>query len=250
MTNDTINANQIEMPSGVVASHQPIVMASALPKPYYDQDGITIYHGDCREILPLIEADLLLADPPWGVKNNNANHARGRGNRPYDAATAARDFAPVHGDDQPFNPALLLRFKNVILWGANHYASELPSSSFWLCWDRKCAKAADSDITDCELAWVRGKKYRTTRMFRHMWAGFQRDSQVGEKHKHPMEKPVALMSWCLSWFPDAKTVVDPYMGSGPVLEAAKRDRRKAIGIEIEEKYCEIAAKRLAQGVLF
>ena len=231
---------------------EPRVMASVpeltLPKPYFEKDGVTIYHGDCRSVLHLIEADLCLTDPPWGVNNRNDYAKRGRANRPY--WSGANDFAQIKGDDSPFDPSALLRFQNVILWGANHYASDLPSSSFWLCWDRKCEKAADSDITDCELAWVRGKKYRATRMFRHMWAGFQRDSQVGEKHKHPMEKPVALMSWCLSWFPDSQTIVDPYMGSGPVMEAARREGRKAIGFEIEEKYCETAAKRLAQGVLF
>jgi site-specific DNA-methyltransferase (adenine-specific) len=233
---------------------QPIVMASVpeltLPKPYFEKQGITIYHGDCRDVLHLIDADLCLTDPPWGVSNNNANQKRKRGYSAYDPNQPSKDWKPCFGDDRPFDPTPLLRFKNVVMWGANHFADKLPASSFWFCWDRKCEKAADSDTTDCELAWVRGKKYRTTRMFRHMWAGFQRDSQVGQKHKHPMEKPVALMSWCLSWFPDAAVVVDPYMGSGPVLEAALLNGRKAIGFEIEEEYCEVAAKRLAQGVLF
>jgi len=242
-----MNQNAVPATSMHDFVQQPVPL-SILPKPYYDRDGITIYHGDCTVALHLIDADLCLTDPPWGVNNRNDYAKRGRGDRPY--WNGANDFAQIKGDDRPFDPSPLFRFQNVILWGANHYASDLPSSSFWLCWDRKCEKAADSDITDCELAWVRGKKYRTTRMFRHMWAGFQRDSQVGEKHRHPMEKPVALMSWCLSWFPDAAVVVDPYMGSGPVLEAAKRNGRKAIGFEIEESYCESAAKRLSQGVLF
>ena len=219
-------------------------------KPYYEKDGIVIYHGDCREVLPGLNADLCLTDPPWGVGNNNANHSRKRGCSKYDPGQPARDWSPCFGDDKPFDPSPLLRFTNMVLWGANHYADRLPASSFWLCWDRKCEKAADSDTTDCELAWVRGTKYRTTRMFRHMWAGFQRDSQSGENHLHPMEKPVALMRWCLSWFPDAATVIDPFTGSGPVLVAAKLEGRKAIGIELEERYCEIAANRLAQGVLF
>lgn len=70
-----------------------------------------------------------------------------------------------------------------------------------------------------------------------------------EKKFHPAQKPVGLMKWCLKWL-EAKTVVDPFMGSGTTLRAAMDLRRKAIGIELEEKYCEIAAKRLAQGVLF
>lgn len=83
-----------------------------------------------------------------------------------------------------------------------------------------------------------------------MWAGFQRDSEVGARVLHPTQKPVALMSWCLSFFPDAKTVVDPYMGSGPVARACKDSGRQYVGIELEERYCEIAATRLAQEVLF
>ena len=116
-------------------------------------------------------------------------------------------------------------------------------------WDRKDNRGADNDATDCELAWVKGLKYKTTRIFRHLWTGFQRDSEVGEKFIHPTQKPISLMGWCLGWFPEAGIVLDPYMGSGPVMRAAKDLGRKAIGIEIEEKYCEIAVKRLAQEVL-
>jgi DNA modification methylase len=66
---------------------------------------------------------------------------------------------------------------------------------------------------------------------------------------HPTQKPLELMSWCLSFYKDAETILDPFMGSGTTLRAAKDLGRKAIGIEIEEKYCEIAAKRMAQEVL-
>jgi hypothetical protein len=191
---------------------------------------------------------LLLTDPPWGVSNNNANQKRKRGYSAYDPNQPSKDWLPCFGDDTPFDPAILLQFKNAVIWGANHFADKLPASSFWFCWDRKCERAADSDATDCELAWVNGKKYRTTRIFRHMWSGFQRDSQVGQRHMHPMEKPVALMRWCLKWFPDCSLVVDPYMGCGPVLVAAKREGRKAVGIELEERYCESAVKRLQQSV--
>ena len=77
------------------------------------------------------------------------------------------------------------------------------------------------------------------------------DLPVG-KHDtgHPTQKPLALMRWCLSFVPDATTILDPFMGSGTTLVAAKLEGRRAIGIEISEKYCEIAAERLRQGVLF
>lgn len=206
---------------------------------------IRLYCADCLSILPTLEGvDAVVTDPPWGVNNNNANHSRGRGNRPYDPATNAKDFAPVVGDDRPFDPSPFLDIRNCILWGANHFADRLPSSSFWLAWDRKAGKAADSDITDCELAWTRGTTYRTVRMFRHMWAGFQRDSQAGEEHLHPMEKPIALMQWSLGWLPNATTILDPFMGSGTTGVACIRTGRKFIGIEKEPRYFEIAVKRI------
>jgi DNA modification methylase len=73
-------------------------------------------------------------------------------------------------------------------------------------------------------------------------------SDDGDARVHPTQKPVAVMRWCLRWASDAQIILDPFMGSGTTLRAAKDLRRKAIGIEIEEKYCEIAAKRLEQEV--
>ena len=218
-------------------------MMSSLPKPYYDHGGITIYHGDCREILPLLgRFDLLLTDPPYGIGLDTANKARGRSR-----LTVARDHEPVFDDDKPFEPAHLLALStSSILWGANNYADKLPSSPMWLVWDR----LATGDVTDAELAWVTGHRFRTVRMLRHQWSGMLRASEKTDRVLHPTQKPVALMSWCLSFFPEAKTVVDPYMGSGPVAKACKDRGLRYVGIELVEKYCEIAAKRLAQEVLF
>ena len=76
-----------------------------------------------------------------------------------------------------------------------------------------------------------------------------RESEREVQRVHPTQKPIALMHWCLTWAMDAQTILDPFMGSGTTLRAAKDLGRKAIGIEIEEKYCEIAVRRLAQEVL-
>lgn len=220
--------------------------------PYYEEPGIQIFHGDCREILPTLgKFDLLLTDPPYGIAVDTANRAKGRAFRPYDRNCRALDLPPVAGDESSFDPLPLLQLADaLVLWGANNYASKLPDSPCWLAWDRKDRRAADSDITDVELAAVLGHRFKTVRIFRHMWAGFQRDSEVGSRVLHPTQKPVALMSWCLGFFPEAKTVVDPYMGSGPVAKACKDRGLKYVGIELVEKYCETAAKRLAQEVLF
>lgn len=219
-------------------------------KPYYQDTNATIYHGDCREIIPrLPKADLLLTDPPYGigVATNNAQKMRGCRLSPN---CPSIDYPKVFGDDVPFNPDHLLNFDNAVLWGANNYADRLPVSPCWFVWDRKDGTGAKCSVTDCELAWVRGLPFKTVRLFSHMWVGFRRDSEVGMRSLHPTQKPVVLMSWCLSFFPKCRTVIDPYCGTGPVLRAAKDGGRSVIGIEIEEIYCECAAKRMQQQNLF
>jgi DNA modification methylase len=219
----------------------------SLPKPYYEDTraGMTIYHGDCREILPLLGTfDLLLTDPPYGVEARTDNFSSGgRGKW-----LVRHDYPPVAGDNEPFAPAPLLdAAASLVLWGANNYASRLPDSLFWLGWDRV---TDGTDSTNLELAWTRGTGFKSVRIFRHQWCGVRRASEAGRRPVHPTQKPVALMSWCLSFFPEAKTVVDPYMGSGPVAKACKDRGLRYVGIELVEKYCEIAVNRLRQEVLF
>lgn len=213
----------------------------SLPKPYYEENGITIYHADCHEILPhLPKVDLVLTDPPYGI-----GYVHGAENIPN--ATKFAGVAVI-GDDQPFDPSFLLEFGSVILWGANHFKQHLPHGGQWLVWDKRCGVVPQRDTSDVEIAWRSGPR-RADRLFRHVWDGFLKDSERGQARMHPTQKPVPLMAWCLSLEPDAQTILDPFMGSGTTLRAAKDLGRKAIGIEIEEKYCEIAAKRLAQEVL-
>ena len=116
-------------------------------------------------------------------------------------------------------------------------------------WDKKCDRVPQNNFSDCELAYTRGLAHKSVRMFRHLWTGYQRDSEIGEKVIHPSQKPVELMRWCLGFAPKAQTILDPFMGSGTTLRAAKDLGRKAIGIEINRDYCEIAKRRLAQEVL-
>jgi site-specific DNA-methyltransferase (adenine-specific) len=203
--------------------------------------------GDCLALQSLPPA-LLLTDPPWGVAVRTDNAARGRGGRPYEPTGRAVDFPPVAGDDRPFDPRPFLGFERAVMWGANHYADQLPRSHCWFAWDRKTTRGADSDITDVELAWVRGLPYKTTRLFRHMWAGFQRDSETGEQVLHPTQKPIALFAWCLTFFPNADVVLDPFCGSGSSGVAAMRAGRRFIGIECVEGYADLARERLSAEV--
>ncbi|MPZ71415.1 MAG: hypothetical protein GEU71_18115 [Actinobacteria bacterium] len=198
-------------------------------------DGITIIHGDCRDVLPQLEpVDLVLTDPPYGVAYKTSSSRS--------VLAIAHDHPPVYGDDEPFDPSPLLVYERLIVWGGNHFADRLPASPTWLIWDKRCG-LAQNDSADCEIAW--SNLGGPARIYRHLWMGMLRDSEAGTSY-HPTQKPIALMRWCIEQADESDLILDPFMGSGTTLRAAKDLGRKAIGIEIEERYVEIAAKRLSQ----
>lgn len=211
-------------------------------KPYYQEKGITIYLGDCREILPsLPKVDLVLTDPPYGIdwgKQSASGFSGGNGgHRIYDRSVA--------GDNQPFDPSPFIDFPQVVLWGSNNFAQCLPIGTT-LVWFKKSYSKLGKFLSDGEVAWEKGG--RGVYVAWIVWDGCAREVEQ-QNFFHPTQKPVALMRWCLERHPEAGLVLDPFMGSGTTLRAAKDLGRKAIGIEIEEKYCEIAANRLRQEVL-
>ena len=200
-----------------------------LPQSYYDHAGITIYHADCRDILPHLEpVDLVLTDPPYGIGDRMKGGTWG-------AKEKYSDFRKWDNPlEQSFARSLCFEAPTVIFWGGNSY--ELPPQRGWLVWDKQNAVPT---MSDCELAWTnfdRPVKRLSLPVGNHIYG-------------HPTEKPIRLFLWCIELAERAATVLDPFMGSGTTLVAAKQLGRKAIGIEIEEKYCEIAVKRLAQEVL-
>jgi len=205
------------------------------PTPYYDQNGITIYHGDCAQILPFLDpVDLLLTDPPYGI-GEHGGKCRTRGqpgkvkhvNMGWD-----RDIPPRFIFDQ------MLALASVhIIWGGNYFTECLPPSMGWLYW----RKLMGGDFSDGELAW-------TSRPV--ALKEFTKCPKVMGR-VHPCQKPVELMNWCLSLAGDnAHTVLDPFMGSGTTLVAAKNKGKRCIGIEREEAYCKMAVQRLNQQSLF
>jgi DNA modification methylase len=204
--------------------------------PYYKHAGITIYHGDCREILPTLpKCDLLLTDPPYGIGRDGMRESTSsHGGRKAYAFDGWDDMTP---DADTFSK-LFAGSRDQVIWGANYFTQYLPASMGWLVWD-KGQRIAQSDG---ELAFTSLDK--ALRIFE-----LNRVALMTDGASHPTQKPLALMKWCLSLFPDAKTVLDPYCGSGTTLVGAKAMCLTAIGIEREEKYCEIAAKRLSQEVL-
>jgi DNA methylase len=213
--------------------------------PYYEQDGITIYHGDCRELLPSVTGDVLVTDPPYGIAFHTSmdhrvgtDRARARGVA-GDEDTSLRDAVLAAWGDRPalvFGTWKRPRPRNVRMV---------------LTWE----KGLNCGMGDLSLPWkpnteeiyVIGSGFRGHRgssVLRHQAVV----SQVSWGRVHPTEKPVLLLRDLVAKCPRG-VVFDPFMGSGPTLLAAKELGRRAIGIEIEERYCEIAAKRLSQGVL-
>lgn len=215
-------------------------------KPYFEESGIQIFHGDCRDIAPTLQPfDLCLTDPPYGLGENAKRVAsRGRGGL-GGASPILTDYGDFDWDMKPADTELVLQMtgtaKESIVWGGNYFY--MPPRRGWLVWD----KQNTGDFADCELAWTNLKT--SVRIFRHMWNGMLRASESDVPRVHPTQKPIALMKWCLGFAPNAKTMIDPFMGSGSSLVAAKHRGMTAVGIDKEERYCEIAAKRLAQSVL-
>ena len=200
-----------------------------LPKPYYNENGITIYHGDCRDILPLLpKVDLVLTDPPYGLLQDGSSatrrfgHNQTNGSVPWDTCITDNDCQ-----------ALLGAGKNLMCWGGNHFM--LGPTNGWLIWDKE---NDGKTFGECEYCWTSMKF--APRIFRHS----SRAAKV-----HPTQKPLDLVKWCIGFPSYPHTILDPFMGSGTTLRAAKDLGRQCIGIEIEEKYCTIAVERLRQEVL-
>lgn len=213
-------------------------------KPYYQDQFSTIYHGDCREILPTLEkADLLLTDPPYGIGADKGKPHKSADSGYYDIAfrRSYPDSWDVRPDDETILQ-ILTSAPATIIWGGNFFAHCLPESKFWLVWDKENSMPS---FGDCELAWTNIRR-NSVKMFTYSGNGLLAKDK---ERFHPTQKPAALMKWCVSFVPGAQTIIDPFMGSGTTLRAAKDLGRKAIGIEMEERYCEIAAQRLQQECL-
>ena len=215
--------------------------------PYFRDEAVVIYHADCRDILPLMpKVDLVLTDPPWGSNTNTDSRRFTGGNRALRRGEGRDDWGHIEGDDEPFDPLPWLECAPAVLWGANHFAASLPVGT-WLVWVKRAPHLYGSFLSDCELAWQSGGA--GVYAYEEQFPPPSRMREGNGQCLHPTQKPLGLMKWCLERFPNAQTILDPFMGSGTTLRAAKDLGRYAIGIEIEERYCEIAAKRMAQMVM-
>lgn len=221
----------------------------SLPKPYYDQDGITIYHTDCRDILPLLEPDsidLVLTDPPYGVDRVGWND-KAEDVRLSEWVSQWLTVAPyalfsgmakgVWNLGQTLNG--VCEIYRVLVWHKPMVLNGGRANFTWH-WEpivfvgRIGTKAPWKPFYVSDVISVSPPAFRTH----------------PENQPHNSQKPLMLMRTLIEPLTEVDGVIlDPFMGSGTTLRAAKDLGRKAIGIEIEEKYCEIAVQRLAQQVL-
>jgi len=205
-----------------------------LPDPYYDRDGITIYCADCMDVLPhLPKVDLVLTDPPYGV---------------------GFKYESFVDDDASWRHVLeVLRYLVV-----NHTSAvcmsfarlwEMPPARWAACWFKpgSVRRSRAGGWSTWEPVLLYGNRWKIANDTLRLP---DCTNHTPEAAGHPCPKPLQLFKWLISGRDDVGTVLDPFMGSGTTLVAARDMGCKAIGIEIEEKYCEIAVKRLAQGVLF
>lgn len=214
-------------------------------KPYYEADGITLYHGDCREITAWLDADVLVTDPPYGY-----NHRSGGGPR---GAASWRNTEIANDSDTSSRDAVLC------LWGdrpalvfGSWKRRRPPTTRALLVWD----KGGHAGMGDLSLPWkpnheevyVLGKGFSGPRSS-GVISGHHVVASESAGRVHPHEKPTSLLHVLLAKCPPG-VVADPFAGSGTTLLAARAQGRRAIGVELEERYCEVIAKRLAQGDLF
>jgi DNA modification methylase len=213
-------------------------------KPYYhdEESGITIYHGDCREILPKLRKevfDLVLTDPPYGIKHKSHGQRFTRATEiEGDHSTALARWIMEWSEGTPlvmfFSPyAPLMGFRSVLCWSKGQHVGIGGDRA--TCWKR-----------DFELIGVRDNKpldgKRGSAVLPFM-------AHLPPPSGHVAEKPRSLISYLLGKL-KAKSVIDPCMGSGTTLLAAKGLGIRAVGIEVEEKWCRYAAKKVSRGFSF
>lgn len=199
---------------------------------------ITLINGDCASVdIPANAA--IVSDPPYG-SSTDTDYTRFTGGM----HEQRNNFAPITGDDTPFDPARWITHPYVALFGYQFFADQLPVGTI-LVWNKKRSSQLGTFLSDAELAWMKGGK--GVYLFHHVWNGFDRETERG-KTLHPTQKPVVLMRWVINRMklPTGTLIVDPYMGSGSTGIAAKQLGYDFMGIELDPTYYAIAEERIHQ----
>ena len=226
-------------------------------------NSVTLYHGDCLELLPTLTGiDAVVTDPPYGISNKTkkavvCDRTAVKGKQchtPY-----GRFEGEIVGDDKPFDPVPWLKWP-CVFWGAGYFHERLPRGG-WLLWDKKTeGKYRKWSVGDGDMAWC--SREGAPRIFTCLWMGFirgeiERPGRGGanQPSQHPNQKPIALMEWSMEQakIPVGATVLDPYMGSATTAIACIRTGRNFVGIELDARHYKTAVERvtyeLSQGKL-
>jgi DNA modification methylase len=192
-------------------------------------------------------------DPPYGMNLDTdwSDAVGSMGSIGQKNKTAGNKYAPVIGDDAPFDPSPIFDLwsaKEMFLFGADYYAEHIPSRTdgSWLCWDKRKDTQADAIGAEFELCWSKQKHKR--RMLRHDWFGFLSSANASEarNRQHPTQKPTSLICDILTqWTQGGCIVSDPYCGSGTTIIACEQLGRKCRAIEISPAYVAVALQRWA-----
>ena len=204
-----------------------------------------VYNIDCMEYMKTLPDkcfDLVIADPPYGIKEDGLkNHSRSK-------LAKAQEYTPKDWDKQAmpkeFFDELIRVSKNQIIWGANHFISQIPyDSPCWIVWDKD---NGNNDFADCELAWTSFKT--AVRRFKYRWAGMlQENMKNKERRIHPTQKPVDLYGWLLlNYAPQGGVIFDPMMGSQSSRIAAHRLGFDYVGCELDKEYFDKGNERFKQ----
>jgi 16S rRNA G966 N2-methylase RsmD len=193
------------------------------------------------------KADMVFTDPPYGMSIVNVESGPKNQIGGYNIEGKAKrgTYKPVIGDDSiqtatdAYNLCAGLDIQTLVFWGANFYASALPDSSGWLCWDKD---NGEGFFADGELAWTNREKQ--LRIFKHQWKGMIKASEMGQKRVHPTQKPIALAEWSFNVCDkDAQSVLDLFGGSGSTLIACEKTNRKCFMMELDPHYCDVIIAR-------
>jgi len=187
------------------------------------------------QLMDGIKANAIFTDPPYGIGLDKEGQTIGKSQK-YGAVLndANADVAK-----ESFQMAVAMNVPEMYFWGANHYSSVLPDSSCWIVWDKQGGKSVT--YADCELCYTNIDK--PVRMFTHIWDGFRKDSEKGEKRVHPTQKPVKLFEDIWAKFNTGQVVLDLFGGSGSTLIACEKTDRHCRIMELDPKYCDVIIKR-------
>jgi hypothetical protein len=192
-----------------------------------------------------------LHDPPYGINVVNVSASAIGGAKPFGKGTvdapgkvAVNHYAPIAGDDKPFDPSHLLPLSEyVLLWGANYYADKLPVQKGWIVWDKKGRADWNDNFSDCELAW--SNMPIVTSIVYHTWMGMVQEGQR-EKRYHPTQKPAEMIAKVITQHcKEQGVIIDFYAGSGSTMSACEMTKRICHSIELSPDYTAVILERMA-----